>query len=771
MGRGWRRMMLFGRDKDKESKAPSENGGASICSTPRSRNRDRELPLKLNLFSAFRTSSHHTTNTTKHASSTAATSINTKESNLGSTPSSLHCHMSSIKTHVGCESESASERGDVLLEWEAPSPVKKWRSRTPPPLSKLKKSFSSLFQSSYSSSSSTPSSPKSPSPFSLFKSSVLSSKQIKCEKCGGNMKRVQGMRDGDRGCSVCSPLSPEFDKHSMIPQDVSARKPVVNYKAYNDDEPLTHSNMTITISRSGSLQGSTTPPPTFNPIPEADEEEFDSNSNGIGDNYEESEGDETRRDDNLIERHERQSIMSGTSTSNGQRSNISVSVLPEAALVSSGRRHMSYVVAVRVKAPPVRSASEAASRAPMDLVAVLEVSPEMSADKLLTLKQTIRPIIASMGLADRLSIVAFSGSTTKRLMPLRRMTKQGQRTARQIVDRLVVCSAAQQSQVMLVSASDALKKAKKVLEDRRECNPVATIMLLSDKRIEQRQQSKNHPSPSHNDATRFVHLEFPPALGAGSIGEEEEEDPLTKCIGQLASVVMQEVRLQFVLPSGEGEVTAVYCNSLNGSGSCSKTGGTGSSISLGDLHAGQEVELLLELRVPLNQRRHSLSFCVKCTYRDPVTMTLSSGVQQPPLLLPPVPVQNSSLRLRNLFITFRAVVESRRLVGLNDFATALHLLYSARSLLLQCPPSTVQDLVPNIEAELVEIQRRRGVQQQQHQLNERQWQVPAIASGGGREPLTPTSAWRAAEQLAKVAIMRKSQNRVSDLHGFENARF
>ncbi|KAJ3684447.1 hypothetical protein LUZ61_013611 [Rhynchospora tenuis] len=768
MGRGWRRMMLFGRDKDKESKAPSENGGASICSTPR--NRDKELPHKLNLFSAFRTSSHHT-NTSKHGSHTSATSINTKESNLGSTPSSLRCHTRSIKTHVGCESECGSERGEVLLEWEAQSPVKKWRSRTPPPLSKLKKSFSSLFQSSYSSSSSTPSSPKSPSPFSLFKSSVLSSKS-KCEKCGGNMKRVQGMRDGERGCSICSPLSPEFDKNSIIPRDVSARKPVVNYKAYNDDEPLTLSNITITHNRSGSLQGSTTPPPTFNPIPEADEEEFDSNSNGISDNYEESEGDEKRRDDNLIERHERQSVVSATSTSNSQRSNISVSVMPEAALVSSGRRHMSYVVAVRLKAPPVRSTSEAASRAPMDLVAVLEVSPEMTADKLQTLKQTIRPIIASMGLADRLSIVAYSGSTTKRLMPLRRMTKQGQRNARQIVDRLVVCSAAQQGQVMMVSAGDALKKAKKVLEDRRECNPVATIMLLSDKHLEQQQQSKNHPSPPQNDATRFVHLEFPPALGAGTTGEEEEEDPLTKCIGQLASVVMQEVRLQFVLPSGEGEVTAVYCNLLNGSGSCSKTGGTGSSISLGDLHAGQEVDLLLELRVPLNQRRHSLSFCVKCTYRDPVTMTVSSGVEQPLLLLPPVPVQNSSLRLRNLFITCRAVVESRRLVGLNDFATALHLLYSARSLLLQCPPSTVQDLVPNIEAELVEIQRRRGVQQQQHQLNERrQWEVPAIASGGGREPLTPTSAWRAAEQLAKVAIMRKSQNRVSDLHGFENARF
>lgn len=39
------------------------------------------------------------------------------------------------------------------------------------------------------------------------------------------------------------------------------------------------------------------------------------------------------------------------------------------------------------------------------------------------------------------------------------------------------------------------------------------------------------------------------------------------------------------------------------------------------------------------------------------------------------------------------------------------------------------------------------------------------------EPLTPTSAWRAAERLAKVATLKKSLNKVSDLHGFENARF
>ena len=57
-------------------------------------------------------------------------------------------------------------------------------------------------------------------------------------------------------------------------------------------------------------------------------------------------------------------------------------------------------------------------------------------------------------------------------------------------------------------------------------------------------------------------------------------------------------------------------------------------------------------------------------------------------------------------------------------------------------------------------QRRRGSERE----------VMALVDENG-EPLTPTSAWRAAEKLAKMAMMKKSLNRVSDLHGFENARF
>ncbi|TQD75112.1 hypothetical protein C1H46_039340 [Malus baccata] len=95
---------------------------------------------------------------------------------------------------------------------------------------------------------------------------------------------------------------------------------------------------------------------------------------------------------------------------------------------------------------------------------------------------------------------------------------------------------------------------------------------------------------------------------------------------------------------------------------------------------------------------------------------------------------------------------------------------------------SADEYVRGLEAELSELHWRR-----QHKIMEEQQQMmmmiqrrrggverdvagSAVVDENG-EPLTPSSAWRAAEKLAKVAIMKKSLNRVSDLHGFENARF
>jgi hypothetical protein len=352
---------------------------------------------------------------------------------------------------------------------------------------------------------------------------------------------------------------------------------------------------------------------------------------------------------------------------------------------------------------------------------------------------------------------------------------------------------------------DALRKATKVLEDRRDRNPVATVMLLSD--TQQQQQAappenstrKQFGRPAVAPATRFTHVEIP--IGPGDapplVSFESEEKQLAeppvehafaKCLGGLVSVVMQEVHLELAFPTGE--ITAVYsCGPGQQAVAVSGGGGAGVSVRLGEMYAEEERELLVEVRAPLGSHPHSLS--VRCTYRDPASQETVRGAEQP-LLLPPLQGErassSSSRRLHDLFVATRAVAESRRLAELQDLATAIHLLSSARALVLQSPPTQQQqELVGNLDTELSDMRWRRANQHQEpltptsrsgRRRGDGDTTTPvgtprgsAGPPGGAGEPLTPTSAWRAAEQLAKVAIMRKSMNRVSDLHGFENARF
>lgn len=530
-----------------------------------------------------------------------------------------------------------------------------------------------------------------------------------------------------------------------------------------------------------------------------------------------------------------------------------INLIPDSvALVSTGLTHLNYVVSIKLKAPklPPKPQSTAmpsslldhpSCRAPIDLVTVLDVSGNMTTEKLQMLKRATRSVISSMGPGDRLSIVAFSVVAAKRLLPLRRMTRQGQRSARQIIDRLVVCGKNQAVHTNKVlerlpssCMGDALKKATKVLEDRRERNPVATIMLLSDGQSqEQSPHEENIPDNASNQnmkrATRFTHVEIP-------IHQQKREKEGSNVFADSVNIVLQDMKLHFTLPSvinSGAEISSVYSFSSTNScdiGQAMTDGGRGKFVCLGDLYAEEEKELLVEIRVPKTavvEGSVISTLSVACSYRNPLSRDVISREEKLVNLPNTLPLYQSSgkllrsnsssssssrpttptsfsvaeaalasqlqlqqqQQLRNLFITIRALAESRRLVELGDMDTALHLLTSARTLLFQQSSTSLSSankcLLPTLEAEVEVLQK----QQKQRKMQYRQPRsmspslrnrsngehaslLADVRGGGGeREPLTPTSAWRSAEQLAKVAIMRKSLNRVSDLHGFENARF
>ncbi|RWW04395.1 hypothetical protein BHE74_00002565 [Ensete ventricosum] len=605
-------------------------------------------------------------------------------------------------------------------------------------------------------------------------------------------------------------------------------------KVYNDDEPLL---IVSTTNKGGGVR--------FNPIPEAANEDKDEEERG----NDEDDWERVNKFRGLLATPPSPRSHAGgvprRPTTTSRAGGVQVSMMPQAALLSEGRRHQNYVVVLKVKAPRMRPANllgPAGERTPIDLVTVLDVGQGMTADKLQMLKSKMRLVVSAMGPADRLSVVAFSATAgAKRLLPLRRMSRQGQRAARLIVERLVVAGGGGAPSGEEIVA-DAVRKATKVLEDRRERNPVATIMLLSDARPQQLQDQgkkdeheyhhtplcsprdagdgdiRPHPLPmttSASPATSYAHLAIPlhdPGFGDGAAGpstrkqkQESSADDFMKCVGGLVSLVMRDVRLQLFIPSCK--IPAVYpCGGGGGGGGCCRevAPGEGSFVlHLGNLYAEEERKLLVEVRVPVSSSaasspensHHQLS--VKCYSRDPAIQGVILDAEQI-LLLPPLLHSHPELSqaassssssatsqwLRNLFVSTRALAESRRLADLSDYATAHHLLSSARSLLRQSAcDSQYHGLIQNLEAELADLERRRLLRKQ-HQLPRHQEQQEESLSPSNRrrqrrespaevrgEQLTSTSAWRAAEQLAKVAIMRKSLNRVGDLHGFENARF
>lgn len=515
-------------------------------------------------------------------------------------------------------------------------------------------------------------------------------------------------------CPVCgSSLLPEIRNYGKTDSqtELRIRGEVRNksLRVYNDDEPLISSPIS---------------PAGFHTILESDENE-DDQINGEFSGFSVN----------------TPSPLTAKLLTDPSSRNVDVKLSPEAAIVAVGRGYETYSVVMKVKSPPFPTARGAARRSPVDLVTVLDVSSGRNhGGKLESLKRTMRLVISNLRETDRLSIVAFS-SSSKRLSPLRRMTANGRRSARRMVDIIPVSGAGNACYGEGMSVNDALKKAVKVLDDRRQKNPFTTVFVLTDRQAHQAQSAHSRI----------------PVIWLGAWDHALHEDAFARSINGYLSLSVQDLGLQLglVSGSGQGEITSVY--SLSGRPAWLGTG----SIRLGDMYAEEERALLVEIKAPVcssssTSRSHRI-MTVRSRYVDPTTQEIKNPEDRALLIPSPLTVRSSSnpniSRLRNLHVSTRAVAESRRLIERNNHSGAQRLLTSARALLLQYGLSSSDACLRGLDAELADLNGRH------------------VASSESAEVLTPTSAWKAAERLAKVAMMRKHMNRVSDLHGFENARF
>ncbi|KAG2371421.1 uncharacterized protein HKW66_Vig0215950 [Vigna angularis] len=328
---------------------------------------------------------------------------------------------------------------------------------------------------------------------------------------------------------------------------------------------------------------------------------------------------------------------------------------PEFSAVAKTDSHDHFAVLINLKAPPrsgrpennTESSSPSSSylsllnsRAPIDLVTVLDVSGSMSGTKIALLKRAMGFVIENLSSSDRLSVIAFS-STAWRVFPLRRMTDAGKLEALQAVNSLVAGGA--------TSIEEGLMKGAKVFADSRWKNPVGSIILLSDGQDSFINSSRLNlgadygslvPDSLHRSSFMAQHIPVH-AFGFGvdhdatamhtiseisggtfSFIEDEDviQDAFAQCIGGLLSVVVQELQVEVQCVHPRLQLGAVKAGSYQFRLSDSAKMAT---IKVGELYAEEERDFLVTVNVPVEKSSDEMPLVVvRGVYRDPITKAM-----------------------------------------------------------------------------------------------------------------------------------------------------
>lgn len=424
---------------------------------------------------------------------------------------------------------------------------------------------------------------------------------------------------------------------------------------------------------------------------------------------------------------------------------VEVKTYPEVSAVPRSTFRSNFTVLIHLKAPLIRGRQNGGrnqaklppvaqnSRAPVDLVTVLDVSGSMAGTKLALLKRAMSFVIQNLGPSDRLSVIVFS-STARRLFPLRRMTDVGRQQALQAVSCLFSSGG--------TNIAEGLRKGAKVLMDRKWKNPVNSIILLSDGQDTYTVNSPGgtHPRPDYQSLLPIsIHrnngagLQIPVhAFGFGadhdsssmhSISEKSGgtfsfieaesviQDAFAQCIGGLLSVVVQELQItiECVHPSSKlGSIKAgSYLTNMT-------TDARMGSISVGDLYAEEERDFLVTVNVPVDGSGTETTLVkVRCVYKDPITKEMRTPEEanevkiQRPELAGQVVVSMEVDRQRNRLRAAEAMAEARAAAENGDLGGAVSVLESCRKVLSETASAESGDrLCIALCAELKEMQER-----------------------------------------------------------------
>ncbi|XP_020592353.1 uncharacterized protein LOC110032909 [Phalaenopsis equestris] len=474
----------------------------------------------------------------------------------------------------------------------------------------------------------------------------------------------------------------------------------------------------------------------------------------------------------------------------GLTGTIDVKAYPEYSAIPKMASEESFSILIHLKAPcGNQNASLIAnhpSRAPIDLVTVLDISGSMAGTKLALLKRAMGFVIQNLGPSDRLSVIAFS-STARRLLPLRRMTESGRQHVLQAVNSLVSSGG--------TNIAEGLRKGAKVIEERKEKNSVCSIILLSDGQDTYTVSSSGsgvnrsppdyqslvpssircnagHQVPVHAFGFGTDHDSFSmhsiSEISGGTFSFIESEctiqDAFAQCIGGLLSVVVQELIVEVeclypgiqLAPIRSGSYANQVVDGLKG------------SISVGDLYADEERDFLVSVNVPPVTDEEIALLKVGCSYRDPLSKEMVNLNGEDVRIRRPEAVSERDLsievdRERNRICAAETISEARAAAERGALSEAVSILEARRVILSESLAGQSGDhLCAALNAELREMQERMESRQRYEEsgrayvlsgLSSHSWQR-ATARGNSTDSATLLHSY---QTPSMVDMLQRSQ--------------
>ncbi|KAG8380578.1 hypothetical protein BUALT_Bualt06G0030100 [Buddleja alternifolia] len=460
--------------------------------------------------------------------------------------------------------------------------------------------------------------------------------------------------------------------------------------------------------------------------------------------------------------------------------NVSIKAVPERPAVAASEFISHFAVLVGLKAPSLSNDARLSQRAPIDLVTVLDISGSMDGPKLALLKRAVIFVIDNLGASDRLSIVSFENHA-RRVLSLRRMTNSGREDAKRAVNSLLANGG--------TNIVKGLEKGVRVLEERRQKNPVTSIIFLSDGN----DNCNNHGTQFANfsyqrKAPSYLHL-LPSSIcphnrGMGDRGHEQtfpvhafgfgsDHDPLAmhaisdasggtfsfiesyemvqdafaSCIGGLLSVVAQEICLSVRSASNGVGIRSIpsgrYASEISNQGS-------EGIVRAGDLYADEEKGFLINLSIPMlpddkgeeSEKKTSL-LDVMCSYRDVVSKEVVKIECDLVEIRRPISLSHEDMminlevdRQRNRLLAAEKITQAQQMAESGNLTGAQALLSKGRTDLLASASAQAGDgLCMWLQADMKETEIRMG-SQQMYQQSGRAFALSGMSSHASQRATT-----------------------------------